>query len=57
MNNVTIIGDGGWGTALALVLQRNNHNVTVWGYSEKNIDIINKRKTYIIFQIFQFLVI
>ena len=44
MNNVTIIGDGGWGTALALVLQRNNHNVTVWGYSEKNIDIINKKK-------------
>ncbi len=31
MKNVTIIGDGGWGTALALVLQRNGHAVTVWG--------------------------
>ena len=35
MNNITVIGDGGWGTALALVLERNNHNVTVWGYSEE----------------------
>ena len=42
MNNVTIIGDGGWGTALALVLERNNYNVTVWGYSEENINLISK---------------
>lgn len=28
---VSIIGDGGWGTALALVLAGNGHNVTVWG--------------------------
>jgi len=27
----TVIGDGGWGTALALVLERNGHEVTVWG--------------------------
>ena len=31
MKKVTVIGDGGWGTALALVLQRNGHDVTVWG--------------------------
>ncbi len=28
---VTVIGDGGWGTALALVLHGNGHDVTVWG--------------------------
>ena len=44
MNNVTIIGDGGWGTALALVLHRNENNVTVWGYSSENIDLINKKQ-------------
>mgnify|MGYP001813436601 CR=1 FL=1 len=29
--NVTVIGDGGWGTALAMVLDRNGHETTVWG--------------------------
>jgi len=28
---IAILGDGGWGTALSLVLQRNGHAVTVWG--------------------------
>jgi glycerol-3-phosphate dehydrogenase (NAD(P)+) len=28
---VTVIGDGGWGTALAMVLDRNGHETTVWG--------------------------
>lgn len=36
---VTVVGDGGWGTALALVLNENGHSVTVWGpfqdYAEK----------------------
>jgi glycerol-3-phosphate dehydrogenase (NAD(P)+) len=27
----TVIGDGGWGSALAMVLERNGHEVTVWG--------------------------
>ena len=26
-----VIGDGGWGTALAMVLERNGHEVSVWG--------------------------
>ena len=28
---ISVIGDGGWGTALAMVLQRNGHDMTVWG--------------------------
>jgi len=28
---ISILGDGGWGTALALVLKRNGHSVTLWG--------------------------
>ena len=31
MKKVTIIGDGGWGTALALVLRKNGFDVWVWG--------------------------
>jgi glycerol-3-phosphate dehydrogenase (NAD(P)+) len=28
---ITIIGDGGWGTALGLLLQQKGHAVTLWG--------------------------
>ena len=28
---VAIIGDGGWGTANALLLNRNGHEVVLWG--------------------------
>lgn len=28
---VAVIGDGGWGTALGLVLHRNGHEVCIWG--------------------------
>lgn len=31
MHNVAIIGDGGWGTALAVHLARAGHRVRVWG--------------------------
>ena len=30
MSRVTIIGDGGWGTALALLLHRGGHRVRLW---------------------------
>ena len=29
---ISVIGDGGWGTALALLLDSYGHQVTVWGY-------------------------
>ena len=32
MENITVIGAGSWGLALAYVLNKNNHNVTVWSY-------------------------
>jgi glycerol-3-phosphate dehydrogenase (NAD(P)+) len=31
MKRVAVVGDGGWGTALALVLDGNGHRVRVWG--------------------------
>jgi len=46
----TIIGDGGWGTALAMVLDRNGHEITVWGpfpeYLEE-IRIFSENVTYL----------
>lgn len=42
--NVTIIGDGGWGTALAMVLQRNGHAVRVWGPFPDYLSQIKRRR-------------
>lgn len=30
--NITVLGAGAWGTALALILQRKQHRVTLWGH-------------------------
>ena len=32
---VAVVGSGGWGTALALVLLENGHEVTLWSFSER----------------------
>lgn len=29
---IAVVGSGGWGTALALILVENGHNVTIWSY-------------------------
>jgi len=31
---ITVLGSGGWGTALALLLLENGHDVTLWSYLE-----------------------
>lgn len=32
---VSVLGSGGWGTALALVLLENGHDVSLWSYTEE----------------------
>lgn len=32
---IAVIGSGGWGTALALLLHQNGHQITLWSYSEE----------------------
>ena len=32
MAEIGVIGSGSWGTALALVLNKNGHHVTIWSY-------------------------
>ncbi len=39
---VTVIGDGGWGTALGLIAFENGHNVTIWGPFEDYIKTIQE---------------
>ncbi len=47
---IAILGDGGWGTALALLLAENGHAVTVWGPFHEIIESIRltgENKTYL----------
>lgn len=42
---VAIVGAGSWGTALAIVLADNGHEVRLWGHNPEQMDEINTRHT------------
>ncbi len=42
--NITVLGSGGWGTALALVLLKNGHKVTLWSYVEEESANLRERR-------------
>ena len=41
---VSVIGSGGWGTALALLLLENGHDVTLWSYSEAESQVLREKR-------------
>lgn len=43
-DQVTVLGDGAWGTALAMVLCANGVKTTLWGPFPENVEIIAKTK-------------
>jgi glycerol-3-phosphate dehydrogenase (NAD(P)+) len=44
MNKVTIIGDGGWGTALAILLYNKGLSPILWSYSEKYAHYLDEQR-------------
>ncbi len=42
---IAVLGAGSWGTALAMVLVENGHEVTIWGHHKEQMDEINKNHT------------
>lgn len=40
--NVSVIGAGSWGTALASVLADNGHQVTIWSIDEAEVNMLNQ---------------
>lgn len=46
MANVGIMGAGSWGTALALLLHKNGHQVTVWSISEEEVRMLSEKREH-----------
>lgn len=44
IHNITILGDGAWGTALARVAVLRTHNVTLWGHDAEYLEQVRARK-------------
>lgn len=42
---VTIVGAGSWGTALALVLGKNEHQITLWGHNSEHLLNLESSRT------------
>ncbi len=47
MYNIGIIGAGSWGTALAVLLNSNGHSVTLWSYSQEEIDMLTTNRQHV----------
>ena len=46
MEKVSVLGAGSWGTALACVLQKNGHQVTVWSVLKEEVDMLNTKREH-----------
>ena len=44
INKITILGDGGWGTTLAILLAGKGYKITLWGAFKDNIAEVNKTR-------------
>ena len=47
MAKIGMIGAGSWGTALAVVLNKNGHEVTVWSVIESEILMLQEHQEHI----------
>lgn len=45
--NIGIIGAGSWGTAIAIMLAGNNHNIKLWSAVKDEIDLLNTYREHI----------
>lgn len=49
MAKVSVIGSGGWGTAIAIMLAENGHSVTLWSYRKEESEALEKNRENIPF--------
>ncbi len=41
---ISVLGTGGWGTALSIVLHNKGHNVTLWGSTPDYVEHLKKHR-------------
>ena len=46
MSVVSIIGAGSWGTALAILLSNNGHEVSVWSLFQDEVEMLDKEREH-----------
>ena len=46
MANVSVLGAGSWGLGLALLLNNNGHNVTVWSVLKDEVDMLQTEREH-----------
>ena len=46
MAKISVLGAGSWGTALAVVLHKNGHEVTIWSIAQDEIDMLKKDREH-----------
>jgi glycerol-3-phosphate dehydrogenase (NAD(P)+) len=44
ISNITVLGDGGWGTALSMLLLKNGHSIRLWSAFPDYADILKKTR-------------
>ena len=42
--NIVVLGSGGWGTALAMLLEQNRHTVTLWSHDHKKAEQLKLKR-------------
>lgn len=46
MAKIGVLGAGSWGTALAILLYGNGHDITVWSIDEKEVEMLNTKREH-----------
>ena len=47
MSKVSFLGAGSWGTALAIMLAQNGHDVTLWSKVQAEVDMLQQHREHI----------
>lgn len=46
MKKIGVLGAGSWGTALALLLESNGHEVTIWSIDKKEVEMLSSKREH-----------